>query len=128
MEIISNGSPPSRSFLETSSERTWDSLKEDIAEHLDVHPNNLKVQYKFSHEAQKAIPIPLTSATDLKMLNERLQQQNNGRRKRPVSVIITARDSVNASTTTKKVRSWMFEHCYCSSTHATSVAGKTKAK
>ncbi|KAI0279784.1 hypothetical protein BC826DRAFT_975701 [Russula brevipes] len=75
------------------------NLKEDIAKNLNVHPNNLNVQYKFSNEAQKAIPIPLTSATDLKMLNEHLQLETKGQ-KRPVSVIIMARDSANTTTTT----------------------------
>ena len=69
---VSSKAKDIRNVLMVSSEVKWGELEEKIARTLNVFTPNLRAQYTLSTDKKGAIPIALTSQTNLETLHVRL--------------------------------------------------------
>jgi hypothetical protein len=52
---------------------SWDTLKDKVAEVLNLHPGSLRLQYRFSNEKSNALPFDLVSLEDYHAMCDQLE-------------------------------------------------------
>ena len=107
---VSSKAKDIRSVLMVSSEVKWGELEEKIARTLNVFTPNLRAQYTLSTDKKGAIPIALTSQTDLETLHIRLASlifpgrnadgSHSRRKKKEVTVYVTDKNDDNLNLNT----------------------------
>jgi hypothetical protein len=102
----------SRTVTIVSSTITWDQLRLQIAEHLNVFPSTLVVQYRLSTEAKGSLPCDLASQVQLDVVISILRplivpailangQRSKRARKAVVVQVFSKNDGSSASSTRK---------------------------
>ena len=62
-----------RKNLTLPSFSSWDTLKDKVAEVLNLHPGSLRLQYRFSNEKSNALPFYLVSLEDYHAMCDQLK-------------------------------------------------------
>jgi hypothetical protein len=52
---------------------SWDNLKDRVAQVLNLHPQSLHLQYRFSNEKSNSLPCDLVSPNDYNEMREQLK-------------------------------------------------------
>jgi hypothetical protein len=62
-----------RKNITLPSYSSWDTLKDKVAQVLNLHPGSLKLQYRFSNEKSNALPFDLVSIEDYHTMCDQLK-------------------------------------------------------
>jgi hypothetical protein len=63
----------SRKNITLPSYTSWDRLKDQVARILNLHPESLHLQYRFSNEKSRALPFDLVSLNDYNEMQDQLR-------------------------------------------------------
>ena len=117
---IANPRKGSRSIEMIQSNVPWVSLRERLAQFLDIYPSSLQAQYRLSTQP-KALPPDLQNENDLRMMLTLVRPlivppllangQRSTRKMKPVTIQIFNRDDAVAVPDTSKVCYGQFISC-----------------